>query len=179
MTAKKVLRPYTREEVLATLGAKVSTAAPTARSFSPGGLSASSVFANRRAAITKGGERTIESAPAGRAKSAAVFTSNFAAGVFSARRSGRAQAASPLALKEPASLTRAAVDPAPVAEPRENGAVAVTATGSTIAHSALVEAEKDVNEPGSSFSYADLTTTSSARGLKDVVARACGFGGGD
>ncbi len=86
MTAKKVLRPYTREEVLATLGAKVSTVAPTARSFSPGGLSASSVFANRRAAITKGGEGTSESAPAGRAKSAAVFTSNFAARVFSARR---------------------------------------------------------------------------------------------
>ncbi|MDX3976567.1 MAG: hypothetical protein QHC91_20760 [Shinella sp.] len=86
MTVKKVLRPYTREEVMATLRAKVSNVAPAARSFAPGGLSATSVFANRRASIELAAQKTTGSAPAGQAQPARVFGSDFASKVFAARR---------------------------------------------------------------------------------------------
>ena len=178
MTVKKVLRPYTREEVLATLRAKVSTAAPAARSFSPVGLSAASVFASRRAAAVKAAQKATGSASAGRATSTAVFTSIFAANVFSARRASRAPATSSVALNEPASPSHAAVDPVTVEAPRENGAFANSVAGSITTNGALSEAATDAAESTGSFSYAEITGSSSASSLEDVVARACGFGGG-
>lgn len=173
----KVLRPYSREEVLSTLRAKVPTGAQAARSFAPGGLSAASVFANRRAANSQHVKKTTGGFPASRETSAEVFSSKFAANVFSARRGDRAPAPSCSTQKEPASQAHTAVAAVTSEAPRANGADSNVVSVTMATDSVPVEAAKDVIEAASFFGYADLTGRSSTSNLQDVIGRACGFVG--